>query len=141
VVKFLPIKAKTLEHKAVLDTDRRTNRTALCSNFYGFLIHEIIKLMCFVMWTGWCVIVVWAVTFVHVETVISIVNSSAFEDYCHVWWATTRLVEIYRYVWGKSVNFHEATPLSLVTRPDTVYSLPSLQQMPFYLYISPKNIT
>jgi len=42
VIKFLPIKAKTFEHKEVLDTDRRTDQTALCSNFYGFLIHEII---------------------------------------------------------------------------------------------------
>lgn len=83
------------------------------------------------MWTGCCVNVVWAVAFVHVETVITIVNSSVFEDYCHVWCATTRLVEICRCVWGKSVNFHEATPLSRVTRLDTVYSLPSLQQMPF----------
>ena len=55
--------------------------------------------MCFVN-------VVWAVAFVHVETAISIVNSSTFEDYCHVWCAMARLVQIYRYVWGKSVNFH-----------------------------------
>ena len=31
--------------------------------------------------------------------------------------------------------------MSLVTRLDTLYSLPLLQQMPFYLYISPENIT
>jgi len=50
------------------------------------------------MWTGYCVSVVCGVAFVHVETEISIVNSSAFEDYCHVLCATTSLVEIYRCV-------------------------------------------
>jgi hypothetical protein len=120
VIKFLPVKAETFEHRKFRDTDRRTDQTALCSNFYGFLIREIIKLTCFVMWTGCCVNVVWAVAFVHVETLSSIVNSSAFEDYCHMWCDTTSLVEIHRYVWGKSVNFYEATPLSLVTRLDTL---------------------
>lgn len=65
----------------------------------------------------------------------------AFEDYCHVWCATTRLVEIYRYFWGKSVNFHEVTPLSLLRRLYTLYSLPLIPEMPFYLFISPEDIT
>jgi hypothetical protein len=88
---------------------------------------------------------VYAITFVFVETVVTVnpqinVVSFAFEGYCHVQCVTAKLVEMYGCFLGKSLNFLEATPLSLLRRLYAVYSLPSLPQMPFYLYISPGDI-